>query len=241
MIDVVVVIHNPGEIAIPCLESLNEHDQGIGNIIIIDNASHKNYEAIQNNHLLYDTYVRLNNKVSLAEAWNIGMTMASSEIVVISNDDIIFTDGWASSLEKSMIDNKNIGVLQPFNTIGKLPDNFPYNYLKVDQVGDIPKSNFVGCCFAINRSIFQAVKEFDRRHFQDWDTYTYFYSKFYPFGCEDQDFYRRVRECGFQTLTDFGSYVHHYTGQTMKNISNFESVKTASDKLYTKRWKGVKL
>lgn len=243
--DVTITIHNPKQIHVDCITSLLEHKEGVSKLIIVDNASTE-LEFVEEISSITSTFQgtsiwTLDTQFSIGESWNLGISELNSDLVLVSNDDIVFTKNWCRPLIDAMEQDQKIGVLQPFNTVGALPDEFPENYTKVDRVGAIPSSNFVGCCFVIRKSLLTQLKQFDKLHFQDWNDYTYFCDKFYPFGPEDQDFYRRVREIGYTTKTHFNSYVHHYTGQVMSSIPNFEELKERGNQLFHERWSHGKI
>lgn len=237
MLDVTITVFNPTPIAIQSLKTLNENRAGVERIIIVDNGSTDttNIPALVP---LCDYFITLKKQVSLAQSWNIGIESCNNTIVVVSNDDILFTKDWALPLITAFEDSPVLGILQPYNTLSIIPEGFPNNYKLQDTIGEIPKDNFVGCCFAVNKKIFADLKNFDKKTFpKDWATYSYFYNNLYPFGCEDQDFYRRVRGAGYATLTHFGSYIHHFTGQTIPRVNKYTTVQRTSDLMYKERWR----
>jgi GT2 family glycosyltransferase len=234
--DITITIHNPTQITADCLDSFIKNREGVEKLIVVNNASTDN-SFVNNFRAKADVYMNLVEQVSIGQSWNIGISKSTSKYILVSNDDIVFAPGWKEPLIKALEEDKNIGVLQPFNTLSTFPEDFPNNYKKRDIIGNIPDDNFIGCCFIVRRSILPELKVFDRAHFKDHADYTYFCDKFYPFGPEDQDFYRRVREIGYTTKTHFGSYVHHYTGETMKQIPNFEELKARGQKILDERWK----
>jgi GT2 family glycosyltransferase len=237
--DVVVVVFNPPAIAVDSLKSLRQHSNGLGKIILVDNFSQRNLDRVDKCRELADEYIRPPKQVSLAAAWNLGIGQSTTPYVVITNDDIIYTHDWLLPIIDGLQRRSDIGVLQPYNTLSGLPTGFPHNYKPEDKIGEPPLSNFVGCCFAINKAIYPKLKEFDHQRWPEDLDYTYFYEPFYPFGSEDQDFYRRVRAAGFGTKTHFGSYIHHFTGQTMSTIPTFENTKAESMRKYNERWNNV--
>lgn len=235
--DVCITMFNPSEKAVLCLQTLTEN-RGLGRIVILDNASSdKTY--IEASAPYADLVVTMQHQVSLGALWNVGMDVARTPTVVLSNDDIVFTPDWLLPLQRAVLDDPSIGVVQPYNTLSKLPANFPDNYERIPGVGTIPRENFIGCCFMVNTSIYRKLKSFDWSLDLFADEYTYFYEKFYPFMYEDQDFYRRVRGAGFKTVTAFESYVHHWTGESMKKIPDYEEIKEASRVMFEKRWAGM--
>lgn len=238
--NVTITTLNPTEINVACVKTLHDNRDGIDKVVIVNNAS----EETENLDVLRgyaDQFIDLGERVSLAQSWNIGIEACDSNYVCVSNDDILFTKGWNVPLTNEMDKDVYLGILQPYNTLQSVPDDFPDNYILEDKVGEIPRDNFVGCCFVIRKDMITALKDFDREHFSDWADYSYFYNKFYPFGVEDQDFYRRVRGAGYKTLTHFGSYVHHFTGQTMSRIAEFEELQHRSERIYKERWEHGKV
>ncbi len=233
--DAVITINNPVQLHVDCIQSLLDHREGIKKIIIVNNAS-TDMRFIPKIAGMSDEFVTVKDQVSIGQSWNLGIAKSTAEFVLVSNDDIVFAPDWKAPLDKALAADPKIGVLQPFNTLSELPEGFPNNYKKHDMVGNIADGNFIGCCFVVRTGILPYLKLFDQDHFKDYADYTFFCDKFYPFGPEDQDFYERVRQIGYTTKTHYASYVHHYTGQTMKNIKNFEEIKAQGNKLFHERW-----
>lgn len=233
--DITITIHNPTQLAVDCLDSFLRNREGVEKLIVVNNASTDN-SFVGKFIEKADDYVNLTEQVSIGESWNVGIARSTAKYILVSNDDIVFAPGWKEPLLTALEADPKIGVLQPFNTLSTFPDDFPNNYKKRDMIGDIPGDNFIGCCFVVRKSILPELKAFDKENFPDHEEYTYFCDKFYPFGPEDQDFYRRVRHIGYTTKTHFGSYVHHYTGQTMKQIPNFEELKAKGNEILKERW-----
>src|ERR1051325_11377655 len=203
MIDVIMVVFNPPEKTIESIYSLLANSQGMNRLILVDNAS-KNKTNVLRIAGLADLHLTLKTQTSLSGAWNAGMSYANTDYAVITNDDVLSTENWLISLKNNLDKNSEIGILQPKNTLGEKPENFPNNYQKIKKVGDIPKGDFYGCCFAIRRRSYNELKLYDRR-WNDGNEYTWFYEKFFPIGAEDKDFYRRVKEIGYTYQTDFNS------------------------------------
>ncbi len=236
MTDVMVTMWNPTDKAVRCIKTLREHSDGVGRIVILDNASKIDVTYLNECSDLADLVVKVPRQISLGALWNLAMETAKTPTVVISNDDIVITPDWLPPLQKAVESDPGIGVVQPYNTLQGIPENFPDNYKRQDRVGDIPGSNFIGCCFMVNTAIYEPLKAFDRKRWDDGDTFTYFYENYYPLGREDQDFYRRVREAGFSTVTAFESYVHHWSGESMKRWTDFEAFKSMADMVFHCRW-----
>lgn len=206
-------------------ESLQDGDGAI--IVGIDNAS-SNPDTKDLLSIYCDDVKRFDNRVSLAAAWNFGIRRKpEADITVITNDDILYTKGWLDNLIIAMELNPTVGIMQPYNTVGAMPVDFPENYTLRDSVGDVPKDNFVGCCFGIRQDALQKMLELEAK--QGIEPYPgMFDERLFPFGAEDQDYYWRMRRVGYQIKTDFGSYIHHYTGQTMTKLyspEEFEEIK----------------
>lgn len=236
--DVCVTMFNPTEKADICLATLFENRDGVGRIIILDNAS-SDKAHVESSSAYADVVVTIQKQISLAALWNVGMQIARTRTVVMSNDDIVFTRDWLPPLQQAVEEDLLIGVIQPYNTLAGIPDNFPNNYRREPVVGEIPGDNFIGCCFMVNTWVYTLLKRYDRAHWSDGNQYTYFYEPFHPFGAEDHDFYRRVRNIGFKTVTAFDSYVHHWSGESMKQVPEYEDLKEISNTMYHKRWAGI--
>ncbi len=237
--DVVMIAFNPDEVLVDAVRTLNENSNGVNRLILIDNCS-TNKTNIMRVAGQVDLLITLKQQVSLAEAWNHGISYTNTDYVVITNDDIIFTENWMPPLIEALDNDPKLGVVQPFNTLSGIPAGFPNNYTKEDKIDDVPKSNFVGCCFMVRKSMLPEIKEYDKKMWpEDWEGYSYFYSPYFPIGAEDQDFLLRVKNIGYEVKTAFNSYVHHYSGKTTGHMPEFEEYKLKNNDKFVARWNGL--
>lgn len=171
--------------------------------------------------------IDLEQRISLAGAWNIFLKMDYS-YTVISNDDILYSEGWFTNLIDAMEKNLDSGIIQPYNTLSSKPENFPNNYQLENRVGDIPGDNFRGCCFGVSKLSKNTMAQYEEQ-FEAEKYKGLFDEDLYPFGSEDQDYYIRMNKAGFKFSTCFNSYIHHYTGKTMNMLyspNEFASIVT---------------
>ena len=230
-IDIVMVAVDNLETTRESVESLFANTQDF-RLIAIDNESS---EPATPSYLQRkaDVVVRNNKRVSLAEAWNQGVHLSRSDIVVVTNNDILYAPGWLPPIMAGLRANLPIGVLQPHNTLSVKPEGFPNNYKLVDSIGPVPKEDFVGCCFAFTRDTYDKVEA--RQEILTGERVGGFDRRLFPFGVEDADFYDLVRELGLSTVTHFGSYVHHWTGRTMNQLytpTEFHAIQDRSTAIF---------
>ena len=234
---VVVVAKENLATTIESIESLLKATPGV-RIIAIDNAS-KDPEVFKYLSCDAEICVRNNAQVSLAQAWNQGVHLSTADVVVITNNDILYAPGWLPPIVEGLKDF-GIGILQPKNTLSTLPAGFPDNYQLQDRIGEIPREDFVGCCFGFRHRLYDCIEreqnEIAEARIGGFD------SRFFPFGAEDADFYRMIRRSGHSTVTHFGSYVHHWTGRTMDAIytrEEFEAHKQRANEMFEKKWSAI--
>ena len=234
---VVVVAKENLATTVESVESLIAATPGLS-LIAIDNAS-KDRQIFEYLSDHAEIAVRNNKQVSLAQAWNQGVYLSTAPVVVITNNDILYAPGWLPPIIEGLKDFA-IGVLQPHNTLSVLPPSFPNNYHRENRIGEIPREDFKGCCFGFRRDVYNVVESLQNKVANE--KVGGFDSRFYPFGAEDQDFYRMVRKAGYTTVTHFGSYVHHWTGKTMDVIytrEEFEAHKQRANEMFEKKWKAI--
>ncbi len=220
--DIVVCVHNALEDVRRCLASVAEHTDARHRLIVVDDASdpacrdelRRFAEANPGIDL-----IRNDARRGYTKAANQGLRQSTAELVVLLNSDTIVTPRWLEGLIECAFSDPRIGIVGPlsnaatFQSIPQLRDadgGWATNPLPVGwephQVADalvniaprafprVPQVN--GFCFAVKRTVLDAVGLLDEDGFPD------------GYG-EEIDYCFRATKAGFAlTLADH-VYIHH--------------------------------
>lgn len=219
---IVVCIHNALADVRRCLDSLVAQTDPAHPFILIDDGSNeKCRNAVQRFCQDHPRCRLLPNQTALGytKAANQGLRATTADLVVLINSDTIVTPGWLDRLIECATSAPAIGIVGPLSNAAAYqsvpkrfdPDGeFAVNPLPPgwtpDQVaaavaavasGPCPRVPFVnGFCFAVKRSVIDAIGYFDEENF--------------PSGYgEEDDYCLRATAAGFQLAIAHRAYVYH--------------------------------
>lgn len=150
--------------------------------------------------------INISQNVGVAKAWNIGMSASDSEIVIISNDDVEFSEQSFNKVLNLILSDLNIGQVGPeggewyYDKSGKRK-----GLTCIEDVDEVS-----GFFFVIRRKAYEVVGGFDE-----------FYT---PAGVEEIDFSFKLRNSGYRCLVipNTGIVHHGYHGVSAKSqVINF--------------------
>jgi GT2 family glycosyltransferase len=243
-IDIIIINYNNFELTGNCINSIKDSYKSRINIYVIDNNSTDgSVEQLKNS---FPEIEIISNSANLGYAYavNRGFRASKSEIVIISNNDVVYPPDSISNLIEPFYSMENIGVIGPQQMY---PDGkWQYSYgtfpgikialmdllfityfshlikkiqwkLKISSNEIKPVEYIDGAIMAINRDAFQDVNGFDEDYF--------FYT-------EEADFCCRLKKKGWKILFNPNSEVIHVRGGSTsrmgldpKNIEMFISSK----------------
>lgn len=131
---------------------------------------------------------------------NHAMRVSSSDYVVISNNDVVFTDGWFDALFSG-------DVTDVMST--HCPTDVRQKNLKIDTYGYGIGHHFSGWCFCVSRQAWELIGGFDED---------------FPFWCADNSFMEQCREHGIINVIKPKCVVHHYGSQTLRTVDNYDEL-----------------
>lgn len=120
---------------------------------------------------------------------NDGARLGSAEWIMVANNDLIFTNGWAHALIAA-----NHPLVSP-----KEPNDPRQRDITEDTVGDRTGRNLSGWCFMVKRSLWEKIGGFDER-------FKYF--------CADDSVIEQCKAEGIQPMLVVDSIVHHLQSKT---------------------------
>lgn len=212
-ISIVIPVYNNLEYTRRCLESLIKFTPRLNGLIIIDNASMdqtKEYLAELKGDDSRLKIILNSENIGFPKAVNQGLKECESEFVVIANNDIIFTKGWASRLIEIADSDEKIGIVGPISNIVsgvQLDKNARYSSIeemhkyaakvRKENAGkyfEFPRVAFL--CTLIKREVIDKIGGLDER--------------FSPGNFEDDDFCLRAQLAGYKTVVAQDVFIHHF-------------------------------
>lgn len=183
-------------------------------IIVVDNGSEPAFRwgFVQGHEV---RVIRNIENKGFPVAVNQGIREAKGDVIILLNNDVAVTPGWAKKLTSPLSDyaitspvtNFAAGMQQvavtPYQNIEELNQSaqeWAENY--GDEIQDV---NFViGFCMAFRKSLFEEIGEFDE--------------SLWPCSGEEIDFCLKAKEAGHKVGIVTGCYVHHEGSQTFKEM-----------------------
>ena len=230
-IDVVIIHRNTLAMTSACIESiLGSSIASRVRVIVVDNDSHDDSAKELEQAFAHITVVRAGENLGYGKACNLGARHGTSQFVIFSNSDVLYTHTAIERLEISLTDQKNCAVCGPqqFFPDGSWQqsyDHFPgvrlalrnlfglsaffrYRQRKLltlqnpERVTTPLSVPFLdGAVLAVRRVLFEQIGGFDERYF---------------FFCEDVELCHAFHRAGYGVLLDPSALVIHERGFTRR-------------------------
>jgi GT2 family glycosyltransferase/predicted SAM-dependent methyltransferase len=235
MISIIIPVWNQEPMTHECIAAIMDNTKDY-EIIVIDNGSDPPFKSPFTgfNDL---TVIRNDSNLGFPKAANQGIKAAKGDVVVIYNNDVICTPGWADRL---------VGWLDEFDIIAPMTNfaagiqNITINsYSSRDEL-DSASEEFSegndGLCYDVN---FATIGMFVKKIV--FDNIGYLDEGLWPSSGEDIDIGFRAREAGYRVGVARDVYVHHEGSQTFAELEKagvikFSDVMDRNDKRLAKRW-----
>ncbi len=143
---------------------------------------------------------------------NLGISMCDSDYVVVSNNDVIFTDGWLEELLKY----KFLHLVSP-----KDPNDKRQKDILSPSIGDKCGRNLSGWCFMISREHWLKIGGLDEE---------------FPFWCADNSLIDQSISVGVTPCLIPKSIVYHKGSMTLKGVDNKDEITLGQVKKYNTKY-----
>ena len=236
MISIIVPAYNQQEMTHECLSAVFKHTKGY-EIILVDNGSTPPYQLKRNYTVNSLTIIRNEANKGFPAAVNQGIRAAKGDIIILLNNDVIVTDGWADKLTHYL---NNYGIVSPVTNYCSGVQAVEANYQTTEEMdkfaadiaedyrGEVQDVNFViGFCMAFKKSLFDEIGEFDE--------------SMWPCSGEEIDFCFRARANGHKVGIVKEVFVHHEGSITFRDMQDKGQVDcrtlfTETDKHLAEKW-----
>jgi N-acetylglucosaminyl-diphospho-decaprenol L-rhamnosyltransferase len=208
-----------------CVRSLIEGGSPAASLLVIDNGS---TDATPQWLASQPGVPSVRNAVNLGcgGAWTQGSLLASSEWVVLLNNDVIVAPGGIDAMLYAA-DRDALDVVSPSLVEGALDYDFPAHTADFVNAmkGTVRRGWFHGVCFAVRRRVFETIgfPDTDRR----------------LGGREDVEYLVRCERAGVPVGTVGDTLLHHFGSITQKAIKQETGVRDLGDRAYFYRKLGM--
>ena len=217
MLSIIIPSMNIGGLIEECINAVRLNTAaGDYEIIIIDNGSNP---PIKQPFCGFVDVTMIRNETNLGfpAAVNQGIVKSKGDIVVLLNDDVICTPGWADRLLRGLESFSIVGPMTNYSagmqctTIGAYGDieelGREAEAWGVEYEGASAEVNWViGFCMAFPRALFDELGPLDE--------------SMWPSSGEEIDFCFRARAAGHRVGIVCDGYVHHIGSQTFQEMHN---------------------
>ncbi|MBN2120463.1 MAG: glycosyltransferase family 2 protein [Candidatus Omnitrophica bacterium] len=232
--DIVIPVWNLKEWTQRCVESIIVNTEYPYRLIIIDNGSEKPTRDYlvslkQDKRLKYYLFIRNEKNLGCTKAINQGMKAASSEYILVLNNDTIVCSGWLSELVRIAQLSGDIGIVNPnSNNLGaKKPwhmslEQYARKIMEKYKGRYIEMSAAVGFCSLIKKEVVERVGVYDE-----------------GFGMgnfDDTEYSIRARQAGFKTVFAKGPYVYHKEHASFDLLGDFDEFFGESQKVFYEKF-----
>jgi len=236
-LSIIVPVWNGEDMTYEAIQAIMDNtESGTFEIIIVDNGSNPPFKPPFTgfNDL---TVIRNEENEGFPKAANQGIKAARGDIVVLYNNDVICTPGWADRL---------VGWLDEFDIIAPCTNyaagiqNITIGtYSSRDEL-DSASEEFSevneGLCYDVN---FATISMFIKKKI--FDDIGYLDETYWPSSGEDIDIGFRAREAGYRVGVAGDVYVHHDGSKTFEalheaGIVEYDEVADQNDKHLAERW-----
>lgn len=222
--EIIIISRNGADLTLDCIKSIYKHNDDV-DITLVDNCSTDNTIELVSRNFGNVKIIENPENYGYAKAINIGFSHTSNDLVVVSNNDIVFHENTLDPLIKAMQNDSSIGLAGPQQVDAKGEQGLSYGDLPGFSAGiksaffidttsaEISKSlrkagvnlnnelkevGYIdGGLMLISRKAFDSVSGFDEDYF--------FYT-------EEADFSYRLKQKGWKVIFQPNARVTHYRG-----------------------------
>lgn len=232
MISIIIPTYNQETFLRRCIESIRRFTAEPYEVIVVDNGSQDGTLAYCRNQRLM--LVSLPNNRGFPAACNVGLQVASSDRLLLLNDDTEAVPHWLTEMNRCLDAEEDIGMVGPMTNYAggsqRLLDDSGdaaaiAERLHREQEGEVQEvRRLVGFCLLLKRSVLDKIglldEAFGRGHY------------------EDDDYCYRARLAGYRMMIARGAYVHHHGSQSFQrwNTDEWEQLIEKNRQVFVQKW-----
>ncbi len=236
LLSIIIPVWNQLDITQECILAIMENtESGTYEIVVIDNGSVPPFAPPISMHEI--RVIRNEENKGFPIAMNQGIRDAHGDVIVIFNNDIIVTPGWAERLRGWLDEFDIIAPMTNYSagiqgtTIGSYQ-----NKEELEEAAEAFSEENEGLYYDVN---FATIGMFVKREI--FDDIGYLDETLWPSCGEDIDFGFRARAAGYRVGIAGDVYVHHEGSKTFEALQNaglvdYGAVITQNDNYLKKKW-----
>lgn len=238
MLSIVTLSWNAPEFTMKALESIRQHTAEPYEVIVVDNGSGP--ETLKALAGIDDPHVRvMYNKTNrgFAGGNNDGIAQARGDYVILLNNDVIVTPGWADDLVDAFRRIPGLGISAPRSNLvagdqqlndAGYRDESEMQAFALERRRAYADSGYVtdraiGFCWCISREVLDQIGGLDE---------AYAIGNF-----EDDDYCMRVRAAGYLIYVCNDVFIHHFGSRSFAaNNVDYSATMNANWERFAKKW-----
>lgn len=204
---IIIPTYNKKGLLNECIRSIRQHTSTPYEIIVVDDGSTDGTaDYCRQAGLMFITKT-FNS--GFPQSCNLGMMLASGDVIVLLNNDVIVSKGWLDNLLAALFADERTGIVGPITNYASGKQQVHHDYDNLEQFHRIASEvnqrdskkhirvkRIVGLCFVMKREVMNTVGLLDER--------------FSPGHYEDDDYCLRARLKGYDIVICGDVLVHHY-------------------------------
>ncbi|MGA8840460.1 MAG: glycosyltransferase family 2 protein [Candidatus Aquilonibacter sp.] len=238
LVSIVTLSWNAPEFTMKALQSIREQTAEPYEVIVVDNGSGP--ETLKALATIDDPHVRIMyNKTNrgFAGGNNDGIAHARGDYVILLNNDVIVTPGWADGLVDAFRRLPGLGISAPRSNLVagdqqlasvQYRDEAEMSAFALERRREFAEKGYItdraiGFCWCISREVLDQVGALDER---------------YAFGnFEDDDYCMRVRAAGYWIYVCDDVFIHHFGSRSFA-ANNVDYMATMNENWarFAKKW-----
>jgi GT2 family glycosyltransferase len=238
LVSIVTLSWNAPDFTLKALESIRQHTAEPYEVIVVDNGSRP--ETLAALAAIDDPHVKIvynKDNRGFAGGNNDGIANARGEYVIILNNDVIVTPGWADGMVDAFRRIPGLGISAPRSnnvTGDQQVSDAGYKDVAQMQAYAVERRRLhmqqgyitdraIGFCWCISRAVLEQVGALDER---------YVLGNF-----EDDDYCMRVRAAGYLIYVCNDVFIHHFGSRSFAaNNVDYRATMHANWEKFAKKW-----
>jgi GT2 family glycosyltransferase/predicted SAM-dependent methyltransferase len=237
MISIVIPVYNQHEMTRDCLDAVIKNTSDF-EIVLIDNGSQPPILPMIDGEYIVNR-VRNETNLGFPVAVNQGIRAAKGDVIVLLNNDVIVSPGWANRMIRHLDTYSIVGPMTNYcaglqqGLILPVYDDDKGMFIEAEKwgrehSGESMEVNFIiGFLMVFKKSLFDEIGEFDE--------------SLWPCSGEEIDFCLRARKAGHRVGIARDAYVHHIGSVTLAQMEregqlDYIKVCTKNDEHLAKTW-----
>lgn len=237
MLSICIPVYNQHDMTDECLRAVLDNTRDC-EIIVIDNGSEPAIKPPFSG-FIETTVIRNEENKGFPVAVNQGIRAAKGDVIILLNNDVVVTPGWAKNILAALEEYSIVGPVTNFcagmqqvaiSGYGNIEElnKAAAEWAEECRGGEPTEVNFViGFCMAFRKSLFDEIGDFDE--------------SLWPCSGEEVDFCLRARSVGHNIGIVKDVYVHHEGSKTFGDMEkagqiNYQEICRKNDAHLAKKW-----